>query len=76
MATRERLLVAVDGYRGAEAADRLCAACVGLLGVDAAAISLIFDGAATGTLGSSGARARMYDELRSEERRVGKECLE
>ena len=33
------------------------------LDIDAAAISLIFDGAATGTLGSSGQPARMYDEL-------------
>jgi len=31
--------------------------------VDAAAISLVFDGANSGTLGSSGAPARMYDEL-------------
>ncbi len=63
MAIRERLLGAVDGYRGAAAADRLCEACVSLFDMDAAAISVIFDGAATGTLGSSGAPARMYDEL-------------
>jgi hypothetical protein len=63
MAIRERLLVAVDGYHAIEAADRLCAACAVLLDVDAAAISLIFDGARTGTLGSSSARARVYDEL-------------
>ena len=31
--------------------------------IDAAAISLVFDGANSGTLGSSGAPARMYDEL-------------
>ena len=31
--------------------------------VDAAAISLVFDGASSGTLGSSGAPARTYDEL-------------
>ncbi|BCZ20933.1 GAF domain-containing protein [Mycobacterium senriense] len=60
---RERLLTAVDGYRGVAAADRLCAACAVLLEVDAAAISLIFDGAPTGTLGSSSALARTYDEL-------------
>src|SRR6185312_1943889 len=63
MAIRERLLTAVDGYRGVAAADRLCAACVVLFSVDAAAISLIFDGAPTGTLGSSSASARAYDEL-------------
>ncbi len=34
-----------------------------LFDVDAAAISLIFEGAASGTLGSSGASARAYDEL-------------
>lgn len=63
MAMRERLLTAVDGYRGVAAADRLCAACAVLLEMDAAAISLIFDGAPTGTLGSSSALARTYDEL-------------
>jgi hypothetical protein len=60
---REQLLAAVDGRRGVEAADRLCEACVTLLDIDAAAISLVFDGANTGTLGSSGALARLYDEL-------------
>lgn len=34
-----------------------------VLGIDAAAISLVFDGANAGTLGSSGASARVYDEL-------------
>ena len=34
-----------------------------LFGMDAAAISLVFAGAASGTLGSSGAGARAYDEL-------------
>ena len=34
-----------------------------LLDIDAAAISLIFDGANSGTLGSSSASARIYDEL-------------
>ena len=63
VAIHEQLLAAVDGRRGVEAADWLCEACVALLDVDAAAISLIFDGASSGTLGSSGAPARMYDEL-------------
>jgi hypothetical protein len=36
---------------------------VTLFSMDAAAISLIFAGAASGTLGSSGAAARTYDEL-------------
>lgn len=34
-----------------------------LLDVDAAAISLVFDGTTTGTLGSSSDQARVYDEL-------------
>ncbi len=63
MAIHEELLAAVDGRRGVEAADRLCEACVILLDFDAAAISLVFDGASSGTLGSSGEPARMYDEL-------------
>ncbi len=45
------------------AADCLCEACVVLLDVDAAAISLVFDGTSSGTLGSSGGPARTYDEL-------------
>jgi hypothetical protein len=34
-----------------------------LFDIDAAAISLVFAGAASGTLGASGAAARVYDEL-------------
>lgn len=56
------LLAAMGDLRGLGAADRLCAACVELLGIDAAAISLVFDGANIGTLGASGTAARMYDE--------------
>ena len=63
VAIQEQLLAAVDGRRGVDAADRLCHACVLLFDIDAAAISLVFDGAATGTLGSSGDAARRYDEL-------------
>ena len=63
VAIQEQLLAAVDGQRGPVAADRLCEACVVLFDIDAAAISLVFDGASSGTLGSSGAPARMYDEL-------------
>jgi hypothetical protein len=63
VAITEQLLAAVDGRRGVEAADRLCEVCVVLFEIDAAAISLVFDGASSGTLGSSGAPARMYDEL-------------
>jgi GAF domain-containing protein len=63
VAIHDQLLAAVDGRRGVEAADRLCEACVVLFDIDAAAISLVFDGASSGTLGSSGDPARMYDEL-------------
>jgi transcriptional regulator with GAF, ATPase, and Fis domain len=62
-AIQEQLLAAVDGRRGGEAANSLCEACVLLFDIDAAAISLVFDGASSGTLGSNGASARMYDEL-------------
>jgi ANTAR domain len=34
-----------------------------LLGIDAASISIVFDGASTGTLGASGEHARACDEL-------------
>jgi hypothetical protein len=63
MAIQEQLLAAVGHRRGVGAADRLCEACVVLFDVDAAAISLVFDGTNSGTLGASGARARVYDEL-------------
>jgi hypothetical protein len=63
VAIHEQLLAAVNGRRGVEAADRICEACVVLLDVDAAAISLVFDGASSGTLGASGEPARRYDEL-------------
>lgn len=57
------LVAAVGDHRGTDAADRLCAACVDLLSVDAAAISLVFDGTNTGTLGASSEKARIFDEL-------------
>jgi GAF domain/ANTAR domain len=63
VAIRPQLLAAVEGRRGVDAADRLCEACVSLFDIDAAAISLVFDGANAGTLGSSDAAARKYDEL-------------
>jgi hypothetical protein len=63
VAIDEQLLAAIDGRRGLAAADSLCAACVMLFGIDAAAISLVFSGVASGTFGSSNAAARVYDEL-------------
>ncbi len=63
MATIEdELFEAMGERRGAAAADELCAACVKLLEIDAAAISLVFEGANIGTLGASGSAARRYDE--------------
>lgn len=48
---------------GLAAADALCHACVELLHVDGAAISLFHDGRTHGTFGSSGERSRRLDEL-------------
>ncbi len=47
---------------GLSAADRLCLACVELLQVDGAAISVVHDGASRGTFGSSGWLSRRLDE--------------
>jgi hypothetical protein len=55
--------VLVAGERGAPAADRLCVASLQLLGVDAAAISLIDEGESRGTFGASDAGARLLDSL-------------
>jgi len=63
VAIHDELLAAVGGRRGVEAADRLCKACVVLFDVDAAAISIVFDGTSKGTLGSSDEPARRYDEV-------------
>jgi ANTAR domain/GAF domain len=63
VAIQAELSAAIGTRRGAAAADRLCEACVGLLDVDAAAISLVFDGVNSGTLGASSDAARVYDEL-------------
>ena len=59
----EQLLAAIAGERRLEAGDRLCQACVQLLDVDAAAISLVFDGANAATVGASGPQAQVFDEL-------------
>ncbi len=45
------------------AADRLCRACVQLLEVDGASVSLTHDGSTQGTFGSSGEVSRRVDEL-------------
>lgn len=48
---------------GREAADRLCVACVDLLEVDGAAISMVYDGYSHGTFGASSATSRRLDEF-------------
>jgi hypothetical protein len=53
----------IGGERGGAAADRLCVACLPLLGVDAAAISLIDQGESRGTFGASDQKARQLDAL-------------
>jgi hypothetical protein len=62
---QEHLFGAIGDDHGTEAADRLCEAGVTLFGVDAAVISLVFDGTNTGTLGASPAPARVCGELRA-----------
>ena len=61
-AVQEQLLAAIGDQRGVGAADRLCAACATMFGIDAVAVSLVYDGVNIGTLGASGPTARMYDE--------------
>ncbi len=60
---RAELSAAMAGPGDAlSAANRLCQACVDLLGVDGAAISLVHESSSQGTFGSSGALARRLDE--------------
>jgi hypothetical protein len=65
--TGQRLRDGLDAAVGAAAsglaaADALCHACVDLLDVDGAAISLIHEGSSRGTFGSSGELSRRLDE--------------
>jgi hypothetical protein len=60
---RDQLSASIGGETGLLAADRLCIACVDLLEVDGAAISLVHDGNIQGTFGCSGERSRRLDEL-------------
>ena len=60
---REQLNAAVVGaLPGIPAANELCLASVGLLGVDGVAVSMVFDGASQGTFGSSSETSRRLDE--------------
>lgn len=68
MGAQERLRAGLGaslaGSGGAlAAADRLCAACVELLEIDGAAISVTHAGTTQGTFGSSGELSRRLDEL-------------
>ena len=68
MAARERLKAelgaALAGAGGPlSAADRLCHACVKLLDVDGAAVSLTHEGSSQGTFGSSSGLSRRLDEV-------------
>lgn len=47
---------------GIATADELCATCVGLVGVDGAALSMVYQGSSTGTFGSSSEASRRLDE--------------
>jgi hypothetical protein len=61
---RMGLTAALSGPgRGRDAADRLCGACVNLLDVDGAALSIIYDGAISRSLGASSMISRELDEL-------------
>jgi GAF domain-containing protein/ANTAR domain-containing protein len=52
-----------DSDPAVSVADRLCVACVQLLEVDGAAISVMLEGSSQGTVGSSGELSRRLDEL-------------
>jgi hypothetical protein len=61
---RAALSAAMQGAASAlGAADQLCRACLPLLGVDGAAISVFKEGVSRGTFGSSGVLSRRLDEL-------------
>jgi hypothetical protein len=60
---RSELNSAVSGgVPGTPAATELCLACVGLLGVDGVAVSMVHEGASRGTFGSSSETSRRLDE--------------
>ncbi|MDZ5660411.1 GAF and ANTAR domain-containing protein [Nocardioides sp. zg-1308] len=60
---RAQLNAAVSSSRpGLATADELCATCVGLVGVDGVALSMVYKGASTGTFGASSEASRRLDE--------------
>lgn len=62
MMRSELTSVLVDTPPGVPVASRLCSACVGLFGVDGAAVSFVDQGASRGTFGSSSETSRRLDE--------------
>lgn len=61
---KSELGAAISGSRpGLSSADALCSSCVGLLGVDGAAVSVVLNGAPSGTFGSSSETSRRIDEF-------------
>nr|WP_300046276.1 ANTAR domain-containing protein [uncultured Nocardioides sp.] len=62
-AMRSELNAVMSGSpSGLSLADALCTTCVGLFGVDGAAVSVVLDGVSTGTFGSSSLSSRRLDE--------------
>lgn len=60
---RTELNAAMSGATpGLPAAHELCSACVGLFGVDGAAVSMVYEGSSRGTFGSSSEVSRRLDE--------------
>lgn len=60
---RSELHAALAGSApGSRAADALCATCVSLFDMDGAAVSVVMDGAPSGTFGSSSETSRQMDE--------------
>jgi hypothetical protein len=61
---RQQFASALAGAsRGREVADRLCGACVELLAVDGAALSIIYEGSISRSFGASSGLSRELDEL-------------
>jgi hypothetical protein len=60
---RASLGEAMQGGAPLAMADQLCRACIRLLGVDGASISVMLDGPSHGTFGSSGEVSRQLDEF-------------
>lgn len=58
----ELTAVLSNNQPGIATADELCTTCAGLVGVDGAVLSMVYQGASTGTFGSSSQASRRLDE--------------